>query len=62
MVYELFGHTDLKILKQKIQTKHLYAKMYFFGLKILEKLILRATQNVSWKGGGPENFDQKLKF
>ena len=45
MVYELFGHTDLKmLLKQKIQTKHLYTKMYFFGLKILKKLILRATQ------------------
>ena len=44
MVYELFGHTDLKMLKQKIQTKHLYAKMYFFGLKILKKMILRAAQ------------------
>ena len=33
MVLKLFGHTDFKMFKQKILTKDLIAKMYFFGLQ-----------------------------
>ena len=33
MVLKPFWHTNFKMLKQKIKAKHLFAKMYFFGLK-----------------------------
>ena len=33
---QLFEHIDFKMLKQKIQTKHLLVKMYFFDLKTLK--------------------------
>ena len=31
MVLKVFGHTDFKMLKQKILAKHLFSKMYFYG-------------------------------
>ena len=31
MVLEVFGHTDFKMLKQKILAEHLFSKMYFYG-------------------------------
>ena len=31
MVLKVFGHTDFKMLKQKILAKRLFSKIYFYG-------------------------------